>query len=155
MNEAQRKKFEEECSRLDWAYIDKEQIEVVVNHVLSVSDGWIDVKERCPERHVKVLTYMAYPHSERGDGIFAIQCLYEYRWEFDDESQRVTHWMPLPPPPKDSPVSDGLEHSQHKCGHEDVIFFYKQALENIMQLGANARGDLIAKEVLTRMEGKG
>ena len=71
---------------------------------------WISVEERLPERGVKVLTYMDFSKSEEkrewgvviGDntynGMFVGSGHRKAVWEW--QSDFVTHWMPLPEPPK-------------------------------------------------------
>lgn len=64
-------------------------------------DRWIDINERQPERHARVLCYYKYEpdspdvvcentyYGRKADG---------YLWMSD--SSKVTHWMPLPELPK-------------------------------------------------------
>ena len=61
--------------------------------------GWISVEERLPEIYEVVLIYV--------DGRMAQAALsYENRWyctgfgTYIHDSYKVTHWMPLPEPPK-------------------------------------------------------
>lgn len=59
---------------------------------------WISVKERLPEEGEDVLAYL-------GEGIFGIcWLLKDGYWETRDSflyPDDVTHWMPLPEPPKE------------------------------------------------------
>lgn len=58
---------------------------------------WIPVEERLPEEHKRVLCYMVY-----GQGLLTIVQDNEWlgdEWEIDSDC--VTHWMPLPEPPKE------------------------------------------------------
>lgn len=59
---------------------------------------WISVKERLPEEGEDVLVYL-------GEGIFEIcWTLKDGFWETRDsylDTDAVTHWMPLPEPPKE------------------------------------------------------
>jgi len=145
----------------DWSYRDVANYayEAGRNSILSVSDGWIDVKEKLPEGRC----WAYHPHwgireGEREDDyVFG-------NWAGIDHA---THWMPLPSPPKDSPTSDGLEHSQHKCGCEEIdaihkeewekqhaiIKAYREVLQNVV--GNKGAWWIEAKEVLTRMEEEG
>jgi len=147
---------------------------------LSVSDGWIDVKERLPKHYGNVLALCQYgvgiAHRTRvtldnGEVVEGLKWVYrpENDKSFSDglsASYRTTHWMPLPSPPKDLPSSDGLEHSQHKCGCEEVDAIHKEewekqhaiirAYREVLQNVVDNKGAwwIEAKEVLTRMEGK-
>ena len=56
---------------------------------------WIPVSERLPDENTEVLTY-------RKGGI-SIELLHDGVWGDDDieyAPYKVTHWMPLPEPPK-------------------------------------------------------
>ena len=69
------------------------------------NNGWISVKDRLPENSNEVLTY--------GNGLIRVMCLLDHGsgdgdylvWEDDygyyEELDNVTHWMPLPEPPKE------------------------------------------------------
>ena len=69
-----------------------------------VKQEWISVKDRLPERDQKVLVYDAgdeteihvYHLREDLDGLYWDD---ESGWAVDFEN--VTHWMPLPEPPKE------------------------------------------------------
>ena len=59
---------------------------------------WISVKDRLPDNCVEVLVYdtdcgIVIGWYDKKDGIFVA--------EFMNELDAVTHWMPLPEPPKD------------------------------------------------------
>jgi len=191
MNEAQRKKFDSMWKSLfanRWnanngstPTVKEHEAVLIVNSVLSVSDGWIDVKERLPKHYGNVLALCQYgvgiAHRTRvtlDNGEVVEGLKWVYRPENDKSysdglsaSYRTTHWMPLPSPPKDSPTSDGLEHSQHKCGCEEIdaihkeewekqhaiIKAYREVLQNVV--GNKGAWWIEAKEVLTRMEEEG
>lgn len=71
---------------------------------------WIPVEERLPEENVTVLAFNADPHAEkyvlaRYRTVVYLGC---YWCQFDQEYDswcascwKVTHWMPLPRPPKE------------------------------------------------------
>ena len=65
---------------------------------------WIPVEEELPEEKQKVLVYM--PADERCDHEYMCEALYNYawhKWEDADEPielEGITHWMPLPIPPR-------------------------------------------------------
>ena len=75
-----------------------------------MKDKWVSVKDRLPEERQKVLTY--FPERDMiqlqrhckqagaspcGFWIGAVHWL---------EDSRITHWMPLPDPPKDADVGN-------------------------------------------------
>lgn len=56
---------------------------------------WISVKDRLPEKDVKVLTFGVYGFSVNYRDRFS------GKWRgVNGKSQWITHWMPLPQPPK-------------------------------------------------------
>ena len=81
--------------------------DVVVDFIRTMPGcgGWISVKDRLPDKDVFVLTY--------GDGIMEVMKLSDATvagvtlemWKTNDDyfiwTEDVTHWMPLPEPPKD------------------------------------------------------
>ena len=60
--------------------------------IYEVMPTWIPVTERLPEKHDRVLVY------SKLRGITKDHRCYDGNWYF---SIGVTHWMPLPKPPKD------------------------------------------------------
>jgi hypothetical protein len=75
---------------------------------LSLSEHWISVKDRLPENEVDVLTYngrgCSVSHMRRNivDSHLShwIQC--EDNYDYDN----ITHWMPLPEPPRNEDELD-------------------------------------------------
>lgn len=60
---------------------------------------WIPVTERLPELHGDFITAIAF---EDGDILIDISVWYGKCWEtLSGEKCNVTHWMPLPEPPKE------------------------------------------------------
>lgn len=57
-------------------------------------DGWISVKDRLPEKDEYVLCFCNI-----GDGF---QAIFHYGKERKFDGTAVTHWMPLPEPPKET-----------------------------------------------------
>lgn len=71
---------------------------------------WIPVEERLPEENVTVLAFNADPHAEKYVlARYRAVVHFGYCWcQFDQEYDswcascwKVTHWMPLPQPPKE------------------------------------------------------
>lgn len=57
---------------------------------------WIPVTERLPEKNMRVL--MCSKQGGIAEGVYAGAWI-QYRW--DAVGMDVTHWMPLPEPPKE------------------------------------------------------
>ena len=69
---------------------------VVDENTIGVRPKWISVKDRKPDNCEEVLINF-------GDDCYALGSLVGKRW-YSFESRllkKVTHWMPLPKPPKD------------------------------------------------------
>ena len=87
-------------------YIDREEAKTWIANALSLIPAadvqpvkWIPVAERLPEQNTRVIGFMAWK------GITAIE-YQNGKWYSIDHLQSlpneaVTHWMPLPKPPKD------------------------------------------------------
>ena len=79
-----------------------QQAEKMIAKGYRKQSGWVSVKERLPEKdgmyivHTKNLT----GHSPLGLNVFVAEYILSdfvfYGWE----DNRITHWMPLPEPPK-------------------------------------------------------
>ena len=63
---------------------------------------WISVKERLPKEFVSVLVYMPEerPLPTVHEGFLAREGVW-YANHFDRDPMEITHWMPLPEPPKE------------------------------------------------------
>ena len=60
-------------------------------------DKWISAKDRQPKHHTPVLAFC-----NNGDTIFGFMDFYKHWAEVGSEiPYEVTHWMPLPEPPKE------------------------------------------------------
>lgn len=63
----------------------------------SFPDKWISVKDSQPKHHTPVLAFC-----DNGDMIFGFMDFYKHWAEIGSEiPYAVTHWMPLPEPPKE------------------------------------------------------
>lgn len=74
-------------------------VEVLANYLISngvTIQQWISVEERLPEPGAEVLTYAKMPDVSWADISVAVYNpeIYQPGWKL------VTHWMPLPEPPK-------------------------------------------------------
>ena len=62
---------------------------------------WIDVNERLPDKIANYLVHYVHSYSV-DDGYWALGIVYYngsyFSWH--DTAYRITHWMPLPEPPK-------------------------------------------------------
>lgn len=58
---------------------------------------WISVRDRLPEQEEYVAVYDA------ADGCVSVAYTFEGWWRTDGDAdpEQVTHWMPLPEPPKE------------------------------------------------------
>ena len=74
-------------------------------------DGWISVEERLPKENGNYIVYVQDENSPNGEGVWYenIVTLVEYAfgdWTWYENSNEyditdiVTHWMPLPEPPR-------------------------------------------------------
>lgn len=55
--------------------------------------SWVSVKDRLPDKHCGCLVFNEH-------GWSALDCWEGYGWMLSDDPE-VTHWMPLPEPPKE------------------------------------------------------
>ena len=68
---------------------------------------WISVEDRLPERDEKVLCYYGFEKNGEKHNMRFIGCLDYYAYDENPHFQHastglfVTHWMPLPKPPKE------------------------------------------------------
>ena len=71
----------------------EEIVDNLVAHGATVQE-WISVKDRLPEKNTSVLA-----STDKG---IVFQCLYAYDgWDlWDGNEVNITHWQPMPQPPK-------------------------------------------------------
>ena len=88
----------EELSKLVDESIPKDDAEIIIAEV--AKPRWIPVTERLPEEHG---WYLCAVKSFFGKGSFVDACKYDGHYFVQDglATERVTHWMPLPEPPKE------------------------------------------------------
>lgn len=65
--------------------------------VAPAQQRWIPVSERLPERRRRVLCRLSYPDIEE----IIVENQYYGNGMWMEESEAVTHWMPLPEPPEE------------------------------------------------------
>ena len=72
---------------------------ILINNGVTVQE-WIPVKERLPQEKVNCIVHYKHAYCDN-DGYWAIGfCFYDgEKFQFD-QAYKVTHWMPIPQPPK-------------------------------------------------------
>ena len=77
---------------------------------LTQPNEWVSVEDRLPEENVTVLVFNADPHAEKyvlaryRVVVHFGRCWCQFDQEYDSwcaSCWKVTHWMPLPQPPKE------------------------------------------------------
>lgn len=86
--------FEKNGGRFEWNVEDRE---LSLYSYPPAQQRWIPVSERLPDRRRRVLCRLSYPDIE--DIIVENQYYGNGMWM--EESEAVTHWMPLPEPPEE------------------------------------------------------
>ena len=79
-------------------YDDTVMVDKAYYNKLKEQTTWISVKDRLPEMYVNVLVYTECKNT------FIVSMDYTEKWEDDYGyylEENVTHWMPLPKPPKE------------------------------------------------------
>ena len=66
---------------------------------LEQDNGWISIKDRMPEKGVDVLVYGDI--YSNGKSVVEVDCVDKGGNFFNFDEGRVTHWRPLPEPPKE------------------------------------------------------
>ena len=84
--------------------IDTQQdVEYVADHLISngvTVQEWISVEDRLPEEKVNCIVYYKHAYCDNDDYWAIGICFYNGEKFQMDWSYKVTHWMPLPKPPK-------------------------------------------------------
>ena len=85
------------ADRLDYSFED------IADHLISngvTVQEWISVKDRLPEEKVDCIVHYKHAYCDN-DGYWAIGfCFYDGEKFRIDLAYKVTHWMPIPQPPK-------------------------------------------------------
>ena len=84
--------------------IDTQQdVEYVADHLISngvTVQEWISVDDRLPEEKVNCIVHYKHAYCDNDDYWAIGICFYDGEKFQMDWSYKVTHWMPLPKPPK-------------------------------------------------------
>lgn len=82
----------------------EEKVQVYAETLYAYEHPWISVTERLPEdTHPVLVTYLGYNDKLPKSDMVAMCDDGDWYW-YDDESKckvAITHWMPLPQPPKE------------------------------------------------------
>ena len=74
-------------------------VDFLANHGVTVQE-WISVNDRLPEEKVDCIVHYKHAYCNN-DGYWAIGfCFYDGEKFRIDLAYKVTHWMPIPQPPK-------------------------------------------------------
>ena len=81
----------------------EEKIKMIADHLIAngvTVQEWISVNDRLPEEKVNCIVHYKHAYCNN-DGYWAIGfCFYDGEKFRIDLAYKVTHWMPLPRPPK-------------------------------------------------------
>ena len=81
----------------------EEKIKRIADHLISngvTVQEWISVDDRLPEEKSNCIVYYKHAFCDDENHVGICVCFYDGN-EFDmDFEHKVTHWMPLPQPPK-------------------------------------------------------
>ena len=88
--------YEHDCKMTDgFNRLAKDAAEMLVEDI-NVPGKWISVKDRLPEKHGHYLVV-------RDNGYMSVD-MYSRSSHWGKDVCKITHWMPLPEPPKDGEV---------------------------------------------------
>lgn len=91
------------CSkRFDDQYSDS-TIAIIADHLIAhgvTVQEWISVKDRLPEEKVNCIVHYKHAYCDNDDYWAIGFCFYDGEKFRIDLLYKVTHWMPLPQPPK-------------------------------------------------------
>lgn len=85
------------CPTVDWARGKSQMKEICLEDIANAPTvgGWISVKDRLPDTYKSVITYDKYSGVSENWLLRSRPCV---SWS---QGFHVTHWMPLPEPPKE------------------------------------------------------
>ena len=77
----------------------KKIADYLIRHGVTVQD-WVSVKERLPQEKVDCIVHYKHAYCDNDDYWAIGMCFYDgEKFQFDP-AYKVTHWMPMPEPPK-------------------------------------------------------
>ena len=77
----------------------EEHVDYLIANGVTVQE-WISVKERLPKEKVNCIVHYKHAYCDNDDYWAIGMCFYDgEKFQFDP-AYKVTHWMPLPEPPK-------------------------------------------------------
>lgn len=82
----------------------EEKIRRIADHLISngvTVQEWIPVKDRLPEEKVDCIVHYKHAYCDNDDYWAIGICFYDGEKFLFDPAYKVTHWMPLPEPPKE------------------------------------------------------
>ena len=94
----------QDCNNPSWKWFPNNAemlklIEYLVANGVTVQE-WISVKERLPQEKVDCIVHYKHAYCDNDDYWAIGMCFYDgEKFQFD-QAYKVTHWMPLPQPPK-------------------------------------------------------
>ena len=81
----------------------EEKIRRIADHLISngvTVQEWISVTERLPEEKVDCIVHYKHAYCDNDDYWAIGMCFYDGEKFKFDPAYKVTHWMPIPHPPK-------------------------------------------------------
>ena len=87
----------------DFEEFDDETVENIASYLIDngvTVQGWIPVEDRLPEEKVNCIVHYKHAYCDNDDYWAIGICFYDGEKFQIGLSYRVTHWMPLPKPPK-------------------------------------------------------
>ena len=87
----------------DFEEFDEETVEDIASYLIKngvTVQEWISVKERLPQEKVDCIVHYKHAYCDNDDYWAIGMCFYDgEKFQFDP-AYKVTHWMPMPQPPK-------------------------------------------------------
>ena len=77
----------------------EELADALIAHGVTVQE-WISVDDRLPEEKVDCIVHYKHAYCDNDDYLAIGMCFYDGEKFQLDPAYKVTHWMPMPEPPK-------------------------------------------------------
>ena len=77
----------------------EEQVDYLIAHGVTVQE-WISVKDKPPKEKVDCIVHYKHAYCDNDDYWAIGMCFYDGEKFQLNPAYKVTHWMPLPQPPK-------------------------------------------------------